>query len=160
MSEQKIFEKVKKEAEDFYKNLDSFYCPYLKTQVKFNSKGLNHIKMKAWNKTRSVSDQYMRLKFLKLAPAVLSVTGTLQEFHETNCMERLKFIGKWQFKMVPVKYYGFVAIINKIKIKIIVKETSGSSPYFWSIIPFWKTQKDEICQKIKKVFHDGDLEND
>lgn len=154
------FEKIKKEAEEFYKTLDSAFCPYLKTKINFNAKGLDHIKMKSWNKTRLISDQYLRLKFLKLVPGVLQVAGTLQELHETNCMERLKFTGKWQFKMVPVKYYGFVAIVNRTKIKIIVKEIENVPPYFWSVIPFWKTKNNRITGEIKKVFHEGDLEND
>jgi hypothetical protein len=116
--------------------------------------------MKAWNRTRPVSDQYLRLKFLKLVPAVLQAAGTLQEFHEKNSMERLKLTGKWKFKIVPVKYYGFVAIVNEIKIKVIIKEIAEVPPYFWSIIPFWKTRNDEITGEIKKVFHEGDLEND
>ncbi|MFH0819648.1 MAG: hypothetical protein V1892_01310 [bacterium] len=153
-------QETKKAAEAFYENIGSVPCPYLKRSIVFNVKGLDHIKMKAWNKTRLSSDQYLRLKFLKLVPDVLRVAGTLQELLETNCMERLKFTGKWQHKMVSVKYYGFIAIINGIKIKIIIKEIEGVPPYFWSVIPFWKTKNNEIFGEIKKVFHEGDLEND
>ena len=62
--------------------------------------------------------------------------------------------------MKSVTYYGFVAIINTIKIKVIVKKIENGQPFFWSIIPFWKTKKDPICLETKKVFHEGDLEND
>jgi hypothetical protein len=157
---EELFEKVKNEAEVFYKKLEPVSCPYLRKKVNFNAKGLDHIKMKAWNKTRPTSDQYLRLKFLKLVPVVLAAAGTLQELHEKNNMERLKLTGKWQFKMVPVKYYGFVAIVNDVKIKVIIKEIEAVPPYFWSIIPFWKTKNNEITGEIKKVFHEGDLEND
>lgn len=152
------FQKIKQEAECFYKTVEAVVCPYLKLKVNFNAKGLDHIKMKSWNKARLVSDQYLRLKFLKLVPEVLKSSGTLQEFHETKNFERMKDTGRWQSVMKPVAYYGFVAIINSVKIKIIVKKVEGGQPYFWSVIPFWKKQNDEICQKIKKVFHEGDLE--
>jgi len=158
MENSEQFQKIKQEAEDFYTTVNSIFCPYFNLKVNFNAKGLDHIKMKAWNKTRLASDQYLRFKFLKLVPGVLKVAGTLQEFHETKNFERIKGTGKWQSIMKPVEYYGFVAIINKVKIKIIVKKVEGGQPHFWSIIPFWKMQKDEICQKIKKVFHEGDLE--
>ena len=158
MDNLELFEKIKQEAECFYKTVNAVFCPYLKTKVHFNAKGLDHIKMKSWNKSRLVSDQYLRFKFLKLVPEVIKAAGTLQEFHETKTFERIKDTGKWQSIMRPVEYYGFVAIINKVKIKIIVKKVEGGQPYFWSVIPFWKNQKDEICQKIKKVFHEGDLE--
>jgi hypothetical protein len=157
----KKFEKIKKVAEDVYKNVEYVECPFLRRKIKFNTKGLDHIKFKAWNKTRLVSDQYMRFKFLKLAPEILKRTGTLQEFVEKNSFERVRSDSKWNKKMVPVKYYGFVAILNyKIKVKVVVKEVVGGEPYFWSIIPFWKTKNDDINNIIKKVFHEGDLEND
>jgi len=152
------FQRVKQEAEDYYKTVNAVFCPYLKSKINFNAKGLDHIKMKSWNKSRLVSDQYLRLKFLKLVQEVLKNFGTLQEFHETKNFERIKDTGRWQSIMKPVVYYGFVAILNNVKIKIIVKRVEGGQPYFWSVIPFWKTQRDEIFQKMKKVFHEGDLE--
>jgi len=152
------FQRVKQEAEDYYKTVNAVFCPYLKSKINFNAKGLDHIKMKSWNKSRLVSDQYLRLKFLKLVQEVLKNSGTLQEFHETKNFERIKDTGRWQSIMKPVVYYGFVAILNNVKIKIIVKRVEGGQPYFWSVIPFWKTQRDEIFQKMKKVFHEGDLE--
>ncbi len=160
ITNKELFDKVKFEAEVFYNTINYIHCPYLKTNIVFNAKGLDHIKMKTWNKSRSMSDQYFRLKFLKLVPGLLQVSGTLQDFHEKKCMERLKTRGKWQFKMIPVKYYGFIAIFNNIRIKIIVKKIDGTAPYFWSVIPFWKTRNDVLTGQIKKVFHDGDLEND
>lgn len=156
----KHFEKTKKDAEDFYRTIGSVHCPYLKAKISFNAKGLDHIKMKSWNKSRLISDQYMRLKFIKLVPTLLNSSGTLQEHHERQVMERVKTTGKWQFIMKPVTYYGFVAIHNNTKIKIVVKKIENGQPYFWSVIPFWKTKKDELAQEIKKVFHEGDLEND
>ena len=152
------FQRVKQEAEDYYKTVNAVFCPYLKSKINFNAKGLDHIKMKSWNKSRLVSAQSLRLKFLILVQEVLKNSGTLQEFHETKNFERIKDTGRWQSIMKPVVYYGFVAILNNVKIKIIVKRVEGGQPYFWSVIPFWKTQRDEIFQKIKKVFHEGDLE--
>lgn len=160
MNNIEIFEKVKQAAEEHYNNLNSVLCPYLKSRVNFNVKGLNHIKMKSWNRARLISDQYLRLKFLKLVPEVLKDAGTLQEIKEAKHFERIKNVGKWQNAIKLVVYYGFVAIIKKVKIKIIVKQVENNQPYFWSVIPFWKNRQDELCQKIKKVFHEGDPEND
>lgn len=160
MNTTELFDKIKEEAELFYEGLDFVYCPYLKSKIFFNVKGLDHIKMKAWNKTRLVSDQYLRLKFLKLVPDILKSSGTLQEIHLTKNFERVRNSGKWQSSMKEVVYYGFVAIVNKVKIKIIIKKIENNQPYFWSVIPFWKNRKDPICEQTKKVFHEGDLEND
>lgn len=159
--DKEIFEKIKNEAEEKYNIVNNVYCPFLRKKINFNAKGLNHLKFKSWNKARLQSDQYLRLKFLKLAPIILERAGTLQEFNETKCFERMKLRGAWSQKMVGVKYYGFVAILKyEVKLKVIVKEIDGGEPYFWSIIPFWKNRIDGIGQVIKKVFHEGDLEND
>ena len=160
MDTTEFFEKTKQEAEMFYNNIESVYCPYLKIKINFNVKGLDHIKMKSWNKARLISDQYLRLKFLKLVPELLQLSGTLQEKNEARNFERVKNSGKWQSVMKDVTYYGFVAIIKRVKIKVIVKKIENGQPYFWSIMPFWKNKKDSIRQQTKKVFHEGDLEND
>lgn len=152
------FNKAKEEAEEFYKNIGEVYCPYLKDKVSFNAKGLDHIKFKDWNKTRLALEQYMRLKLLKLAPDIIKSSHTLQEFYETNRMERQKINSQWGRRMIRVKYYGFVAVIKNTRVKIIIKEIEGSQNFFWSIIPFWKNRKDEFSNKIKRILHEGDLE--
>lgn len=157
-SEFEIFEQLKKKAEEDYKKIDKIFCPYLKREVHFNVKGLDHIKMKDWNKTRLISDQYLRFKFLMLSPKIIEASHTLQEFWETKSFERQKINSRWEKRLVSVTYYGFVAIINKVRVKVIVKEIIGGQIFFWSIIPFWKHKKNPITEQIKKVFHEGDLE--
>jgi hypothetical protein len=155
------FHEIKKEAEIWYRSIDKVECPVLKRKINFNTKGLKHIKFKAWNKSRSMADQYLRLKFLRLAPAILKKSGTLQEYQETKNFERIDSNSKWKNLMVPVKYCGFIAILDyKYKVKVIVKEIYGGQPYIWSIIPFWKNKINPLTEETKKVFHEGDLEND
>lgn len=161
IEDQKKFDEVKEKAQKEYKKINSVLNPFLRKKVNFNAKGLDHIKFKEWNKTRLVSDQYLRLKFLKYAPKILESAGTLQEFKETKNFERVRINTKWKFLAKPVKYYGFIAMWNyKMRVKIIVKKIEGGQPFFWSIMPFWKTTKDPITEETKKVFHEGDLEKD
>lgn len=151
------FNKMKAAAEDSYKKIDSVFCHFFNVNIKFNTKGLNHIKMKSWNRARSISDQYLRLKFISLAPKIISKSGTLQEFKEMSGLERCKIDGEWQEKRNYIRYYGFVAIIDGVRVKVIIKRTSRDNIFFWSIIPFWKHENDLKSGKIKKVFHEGDL---
>lgn len=151
------FAKVKSDAEIFYKALGDVHCPYFKEMIAFNTKGLDHIKFKDWNRTRLVRDQYLRLKFLHLAPEIIKKTHTLQEFRETKNFERQKINSRWEHRMINVKYYAFIAIMNDIRVKIIIKEIEKGKKCFWSICPYWKQRKDHDG-KIKKVLHDGDLE--
>jgi len=118
----KKFEEMKQIAEKHYHTIGEIFCPFLKKKVSFNVKGLNHIKMKEWNKARAVSDQYMRLKLLKLAPIILQNSNTLQESVEKKSFERQKINSRWEKRALDVKYYGFVAIINGARIKVIVHE--------------------------------------
>ncbi len=111
-------------------------------------------------KARLVSDQYLRLKFLKWAPEVIKNSHTLQEFKEGRTFERRSINSRWEKAMVLVRYHGFIAILNHVRIKVIVKQIEGGDPYFWSILPFWKNWKDPLYQKTKKIFHDGDPEVD
>ena len=58
----KKFEEMKQIAEAHYRSVGEIVCPYFNKSVGFNAKGLDHIKMKGWNKTRLVSDQYLLWK--------------------------------------------------------------------------------------------------
>ena len=151
------FNFIKKEAENFYKGINEIYCPYFNEKVAFNAKGLDHIKFKEWNKTRLVEDQYLRLKFLHLAPEIINKSHTLQEFRESNNLERQKINSRWERRMITVKYYAFVAILNNIRLKIIIKEIDRGRKIFWSLCPHWR-QKRNSDGKNKKILHEGDLE--
>lgn len=157
------FDKVKKEAEEFYKQIGEIYCPYLRGKVTFNTKGLEHLKFKGKNRARLVADQYIRLKLLKLAPQIIEKSHTLQDFYETKKFEQQKMNSRWENRLTKVTYYGFVAIINQARIKIIIKETEGGNKFFWSLIPFWKNnQKNSGNNNLpnKKILHAGDMEGD
>ena len=60
--------------------------------------------------------------------------------------------------MKTVYYYVFVAIVKKVRLKIIIKEIEGGNKYFYGLYPSWWTVKGEIGD-IKK-FYSGDLERD
>ncbi len=153
---QEIFDKVKKKAEDFYMTLEPATCPYLKKKIHFNVKGLDHIKFKDWNKPRIAFDQFQRLKLIHLIPQVLCESHTVQGKWVTKDWERQKKHGKWQKTMKEVTYYEFVAVIENARVKVILKEIVGNPPFFWTIIPYWKTN--EITNA--RILHDEDIVND
>jgi len=55
-----------------------------------------------------------------------------------------------------VVYYEFIAILENIRVKVIIKEVGDEKKYFWSIIPFWGI--DTVAKK--RILHGGDPEND
>jgi len=47
------FEKIRDQAEEFYKTIGQIYCPYFGAPVAFNAKGLRHLKFKSDQQARS-----------------------------------------------------------------------------------------------------------
>ena len=150
------FLKVKNEAEKFYKIINDIYCPYFKEKIAFNTKGLKHLKFKSNRQARPGKDQYSRLKLIHLALEVLKQSHTLQGVCQIRRFETQKTNSRWEQTMKDVTYYEFIAVINNVRIKIIIKEVLGGEKHFWSVIPFWGIDK----ETSKRILHSGNLEND
>ncbi len=155
------FEKVKKEAKEYYDSLDSVQCPFLKRYVQFNQYGFGHILSKSWNCGRSREEQYIRLRLLQKVVDVIKLSHTLQEYDERKMMIRQKVNARWEKRPKTVKYYVFIAIIVSlgVRFKVVVKEIEGGLPFFWSIYPSWKKEIDSNGA-VKKIFYAGNLEED
>lgn len=154
------FNKIKHDAEEMYNQVKSIYCPYFKEPIHFNSKGLDHLVFKKWNKTRLIHDQFMRFKYLKYAPQVIGNSRTLQGIKAVNAMERVKRNLKWQTVMKLVTYYEFIAVLDTItgksRVKVIVIQVESNEKFFYSIIPFWGIDR----HTHQKVLYGGNPEQD
>jgi len=150
-----MLEKVKGDAEEHYRQLKSVICPYFEKEVAFNSKGLNHIKFKGWQRARSVNEQYVRLKLLPLVPIALSRSATLQGYAVQEKKIRKKNFGTWGEIFQKIFYYEFIYVHKeKVRIKVIVRKDGHGEYYFYSVIPFWK-----MGGERKKLF-EGNPEED
>jgi len=149
------FNRVKNTAEAFYKTISSVPCPYFNEKINFNTDGLEHLKFKAWNRARRRSDQFMRLKLIKLAPDVLRNSRTLQGVWETKSPVRRKRHGVWESVFTNVTYYEFIAVLEHKRVKVIVKQFLGGEKFFWTMIPYWRMNTFN-----KRVLHDGNPEVD
>ena len=58
--------------------------------------------------------------------------------------------------MKDVSYYEFIAVLDSVRVKVIVKEVAGGEKHFWSVIPFWGIDKNTS----RRILHSGDLEHD
>ena len=43
--------------------------------------------------------------------------------------------------MKEMIFYEFIAVLENVRVKVIVKEILGGEKHFWSIIPFWGIDK-------------------
>ena len=150
------FESIKKNAETFYETIGDVYCPYFKEKISFNSKGFKHLKFKSDRQARSREDQYVRLKLLHLAPQILKASHTLQGIWQTKRFEMLKTNNRWEYILKEVVFYEFMAVLDSIRAKVIVKEIHGGEKHFWSVIPYWGIDKDNQ----KRILYSGNLERD
>lgn len=149
------FENVRSNAEGFYKTIGSVHCPFFNEKINFNTEGLEHLKMKAWNHARKRRDQFMRLKLIDLAPEVIRRSRTLQGIWETKLPVRRKRRKMWEHVYTDVTFYEFVAVLERKRVKVIVKQFLGGEKFFWTMIPYWKTNSFN-----KRVLHDGNPEVD
>ncbi len=148
--------KVVSGGEQLYKTFKSIRCPYLNQEVHFNSAGLEHLKFKRRGVARSLHDQYMRFKLLHLAPEVLKLSRTVQGIWETKHFERIRIHSRTEMVLRSVIYYEFIAVLNKVRVKVVVKEIENGQPFFWSLIPSWGINKETRKRKL----HRGDPEED
>jgi len=149
------FQGVKSDAENFYKTINEIFCPYFKENIAFNTKGLKHLKFKSDKQARPRKDQYSRLKLIHLAPEVLKQSHTLQGIWRIKRFEVQKTNNNWERVMKDVIYYEFIAVINNLRIKVVIKEVLDGEKHFWSVIPFWGINK----INNKRILHSGDLES-
>jgi len=150
------FNNLKSKSEELYKSINEVYCPFFKEKIVFNAKGLEHLKFKSKNHARLHNDQYIRLKLLHLAPKILKLSNTLQNFSERKVFELNRSNHRNEKILVDVIYYEFIAVLEEIRVRIIIKKVGTAPKYFWSIIPYWKI--DKITGKRK--MYSGNPEED
>jgi len=153
---EKDFDEVKEKAEDFYANIGEVYCPYFRESIPFNAKGLRHLKFKTDKQARPRTDQYARLKLLHLAPQILKESHTLQGIWKIRLFEMLKTNNRWEHIMKDVTFYEFIAVLDSVRAKVIIKEVHGGEKHFWSVIPYWGIDK----KNSKRILYSGDPRHD
>ncbi len=129
-----------------YQKIGSVYCPYLSDRVYFSSEGFNHIRYRSARRERHPQVQYLRYKLLYLAPGLLEMSHTLQEYEKRDS------------SLSSTQFFGFIGILNQRKVKVIVKQSGRGNYHFWSIIPNWKTRKNADQKWVQH--YSGDLLDD
>lgn len=131
----------------FYQKIGSIYCPYLSEKIYFSSEGFNHLRYRSARCERDHKTQYLRYRLLYLVPRLLALTHTLQEYEKRDSEAHSS-----------VRFFGFIAILDHRKIKVIVKRVGDGRFHFWSIIPNWRTRKKSDQKLIQN--HSGNLLDD
>ena len=149
------FLKKKAEIETLYKSINQVRCPYFQEKIVFNARGLEHLKFKTKNHARPRADQYTRFKIFHLAPEIIKASRTIQGMLHTKAFESVRTHARTEHVLKPVSYYEFIAIMDNKRVRVVVKQIEDGPKYFWSVIPFWKKDKDR-----GRVMHSGGLESE
>lgn len=150
------FKKVSEKVEEFYTSIGEIRCPYFGEKIAFNTAGFKHLKFKSDQVARSRYEQYARLKLLIFAPQVLTLSRTIQGISHTKHFERIRMHSRTDTILKPVSHYEFIAVLENVRVKIIVKQIDGGQKFFWSIIPFWKID----ITNSRRILHSGNPEHD
>jgi ketopantoate reductase len=149
------FTQILQKAQAVYPTFGAIKCPYFGENVQFNAQDLEHLRRKAWNRGRDRVDQFMRLKHISRAPEILRLSRTVQGIQETHEWERRRRHGQWEKLLVAVTYYEFVAVLDRRRFKVIVKQLPAGDRIFWSLIPFWRQS-----EQGRRLLHNGNPAQD
>lgn len=111
-----------KKAKSEHKTIEKVFCPYLGQNVWFTMKGFRHLIGSRRVGKRDRLEIIERMYAVKYLAEILSKSGTLQEYEN-----------------IDTEYFGFIAIINNKKYKVIVL-VDNKYYKFISVMPKYKTR--------------------
>jgi hypothetical protein len=150
MKEPADYDKIRSNAEAFYKNIDYIYSPALGENVYFGADGFNHIRFKKQRDEREKISQMARFNLLPHAIKLVGLSTTYQEYEERNISYRIKSRNRGKFISEKVYYWGIIAIIDNRKIKIVLRKVGTEGKlHFWSVIPAWTTSANRDRKLIR-----------
>lgn len=135
------YEKIRAEASALYNSFKSVECPAFGQKVVFDSEGFNHLVYSAPKKMRNKSAQILRFDMLKKAKFILETSTTYQEYDEEIINKKVNRKGEWVPMNVFVRSWGFVAIVRKFRVKVVVTQEGNGAIKFLSVAPAWFTKQ-------------------
>lgn len=135
------YDTIREEALKFYNTFKSSDLPALGQKVNFTSEGFNHLVYEAPKKERDKKAQILRFDMLEKAKFILETSTTFQEYDEEIIYKRVNRHGKWIPQNVLVRCWGFVAVVQKFRVKVVVTQQGNGAIQFLSVAPAWFTKQ-------------------
>lgn len=135
------YEEIRKVALQLYKTFVSVDSPALGQKILFTSEGFNHLVYGSSRKMRDKRAQILRFDMLEKAKFILETSTTFQEYDEEIIHKKVNRRGTWVSMNVFVKCWGFVAIVRKFRVKVVVKQEGNGAIEFLSVAPAWFTKQ-------------------
>lgn len=134
------YDQIRLDAAELYATFISVNCPALKGKVFFTSEGFNHLVYSSPKKMRDKRVQILRFDMLEKAKYILQTSTTFQEYDEEIINKRVNRNGHWVPKNILVRCWGFIAIIQKFRVKVVVTQEGNGAIKFLSVVPAWFTK--------------------
>lgn len=146
-----LVDKLIEDSKKFYDSIGSINCPAFKEPVVFNADGFHHLLNTKNRHPRPLKEQRVKLSHLKIAVKIIKLATTHQDYQQdrlTRTVFKKKRNGKRKavVETVAVKYWGLVAIIDRAKVRTVLRKVGNGSLHFYSCSPDWKVRK---VSKIK-----------
>ena len=142
MSDVSNYEKLREETKRVYEQVGRIYSPVFKQPVYFSTEGFNHFIYKRPRIEREKIVQITRFSLFSRATQLIGLSTTYQEYEELLKDVEIKMNKQRIWKRTRVQYWGLIAILNRRKIKVIIRKLGeNGNMHFWSIIPDWKTSQ-------------------
>jgi len=115
----KEYRKLIEEKRSWYKMVKRAYCPCLKTDVIFNSRGFYHLRYDSTGKERSIDEQTSRLSLL---PFSIEMISKAVKFYRHR---KIKGLDYWSFQEAVGQ--------KKVLTRVVLKKTMPGQVIFQSI---------------------------
>ena len=135
------YDKIKEDALILYKSFIKVECPALGQNVLFTSEGFNHLVYSSPTKMRDKRAQILRFDMLEKAKHILEISTTFQEYDEEIVYKKVNRKGFWVPMNVVIHCWGFVAIVRKFRVKVVVTQEGNGVIKFLSVAPAWFTKQ-------------------
>jgi len=116
-----------KQRRIWYKSIKKIYCPCLKENVVFNSKGFYHLKYDSFGKARSKKEQMYKIGLLPLSVPVIVSTKKIYRYTPKYYSKKLnKYVEFWALREIVGK--------QKIIVTVILRKIGNGHLTFYSIM--------------------------
>lgn len=144
MPEEKLahYAELRTEALELYNSFGAVRCPAFDNElVHFTAEGFNHLIYRRKKKPRDPRVQIMKFELLPRAKTLIESTTTFQEQEEMYQYITVERRGKKETRNVLVRSWGLVAIVNRFRIRVVIRQVGNGKKHFFSVIPAWVTRQ-------------------
>lgn len=123
-------EQLKKKAKEFFKANKIVKCPaFPNEKIFFNAKGLQHLFYKGPRSKRDLRRIAKNIELLPRAVKLLELMPIPQE-EDTYTTHEKKY-----------NFWAFEGVVDKRRIKVIVRQVGTGKKHFYSVIPAWRKKR-------------------